>query len=131
VHITGRDLLEHRTIHALSTYLAARIDDAQAAGTTDASLAPGAFLPPPPVDRGRGFMRIASEQLPSSLRGEGYVPPPVSLPPREGTNKLHQKGGERELKPVQPAAPDALDQFKQGILTLEDMEALLDQGEMV
>jgi acyl carrier protein len=153
VHITGRDLLEHRTIHALSTYLAARIDEAQAAGTGDVSPAPGAFLPPPPADRGRYFMRIASEPPPSPLmgegsgggeasassphpnlpphRGKGYVPPPVSLPPREGTNKLHQKEGERELKPVQPAAPDALDQFKQGILTLEDMEALFDQGEMV
>jgi acyl transferase domain-containing protein len=70
VHMAGRDLLEHHTLHALSTYLAARLDAYQAAGTADAAA-------------------------------------------------------------VQSAAPDALEQFKQGILTLEDMEALLEQGKVV
>jgi acyl carrier protein len=87
VHISGRDLLEHRTIHALSTYLAARLDGAQADAHAGVSRNPGVFLP---------------------------------LPLEEGTKDT----------PLQPVPPDALDQFKQGLLTLEDMEALLDQGEM-
>jgi acyl carrier protein len=87
VHISGRDLLEHRTIHALSTYLAARLDGAQADAHAGVSRNPGVFLP---------------------------------LPLEEGTKDT----------PLQPVPPDALDQFKQGLLTLEDMEALLDQGEI-
>jgi len=77
VNMTGRDLLEHHTLHALSTYLAVRL----------------------------------SPHLPPLTR---------TLCP-----------GERGVGPAQPAARDILDQFKQGILTLEDMEALLEQGEMV
>jgi acyl carrier protein len=36
-----------------------------------------------------------------------------------------------KIEASQPAVPDALDQFQQGLLTLEDMEALLDQGKIV
>src|SRR5262249_33692378 len=60
IHMSGRDLLEHHTLHALTTYLAARLDE-----------------------------------------------------------------------PVPPAAPDTLQQFKQGILSLEDMETLIAQGKVV
>jgi acyl transferase domain-containing protein len=80
VHMSGRDLLEHQTMHALSTYLAARIDAPQAAGT---ALTPS----------------------------------------------LSEK--EEEPAAVTPTALDSLDQFKQGLLTLEAMEAMLEQGKMV
>jgi acyl carrier protein len=70
VHMTGRDLLEHHTMHALLTYLTTRIDASQAVVRVDAA-------------------------------------------------------------PMQPTAPDALEQFRQGILTIEDIETRLAQGEIV
>jgi acyl carrier protein len=72
VHMAGRDLLEHQTLHALATCLGARIDAPEAAEAGDVS-----------------------------------------------------------QESVRDPTPDALDRFKQGSLTLEEMEALLAQGEMV
>ena len=93
--MTGRDLLEHRTLHALGTFLAAKIDE-QAARR--------ASHPAPPLSPGEEMKNLSQTALVQSERG---------------------------WDPVQPAALDALDQFQQGLLTLEDMEALLEQGEMV
>ena len=101
--ITGRDLLEHRTIQALSTYLVARIDAPQATGVTAAL----SLLPP-----GEGW-------------GEGSPRPLGTCAP------LSRSPGEKSQEPIRPTAPDALDRFKQGSLTLEEMEALLAQGEML
>jgi acyl transferase domain-containing protein len=110
-HLTGRDLLEHRTLHTLSSYLAARIDEPPATRASDVSpyRGLGAALRPPPLpgedlSEGCPNSRGPSETLARSSEENGSVSPP-------------------------PAALDALDRFKQGSLTLEEVEALLTQGE--
>ena len=85
----------------LLTLLAAKLDGFQAAGSAGAFPDLGTRLPLPP---GEGMKCLPHPALPESESG---------------------------LEPVQPAALDALDQFQQGLLTLEDMEALLGQGEML
>ena len=113
VKMTGRDLLEHRTLHALGTYLASKIDEPQAASHL---LLPG-------EGREEGTCVMLSS-----------IPHPNPLPEGAGMKNLPQKAfpeSESNLEPAQPTALDALDQFQQGLLTLEDMEALLEQGEIV
>jgi len=62
------------------------------------------------------------------------IPHPNPLPEGEGMKNLSQTAlpeGKGGWEPVQPAALDALDQFQHGLLTLEEVEALLEQGEIV
>ncbi|HXH09318.1 MAG TPA: SDR family NAD(P)-dependent oxidoreductase [Alphaproteobacteria bacterium] len=95
IRITGRDLLEHHTLDALSTYLAAKLDAPQAA-----------------------FLALA----PGKGEGEGVG---AKNPQQEDLAR-----GEQVLQQAQVVEADALDLFQQGRLTIEEIEALIEQGKL-